>query len=35
MKTIKDNHDLYLKCGVLLWPDVFEKIKNFASKIMD
>ena len=28
MKTMKDYHDLYLKCHVLLLADVFEKIRN-------
>ena len=28
MKTMKDYHDLYLKCGVLLLAVVFEKIRN-------
>ena len=28
MKMIKDYHDLYLKCWVLLIADVFEKIRN-------
>ena len=28
MKTMKDYHDLYLKCGVLLLTDVFEKFRN-------
>ena len=28
MKTIKDYHDLYLKCDVLLLTDVFEKFRN-------
>ena len=26
MKTMKDYHNFYLKCDVLLKPDVFEKI---------
>ena len=28
MKTMKNFHDLYLKCDVLLLADVFEKFKN-------
>ena len=28
MKTIKDYHDLYLKCDVLLLANVFEKFRN-------
>ena len=28
MKTMKDYHDLYLKCEVLLLADVFEKFRN-------
>ena len=28
MKTIKDYHDLYLKCDPLLLADVFEKFRN-------
>ena len=28
MKTIKDYHDLYLKCDALLSADVFEKFRN-------
>ena len=32
MKTIKDYHDLYLKCDILLLADVFEKIKNNSLK---
>ena len=32
MKTMKDYHNLYLKCGVLLLADVFEKFKNNSLK---
>ena len=32
MKTIKDFHDLYLKCDVLLLADVFEKFRNNSLK---
>ena len=35
MKTMKDFHDLYLKCCVLLLVDVFEKFRNNSLKIMD
>ena len=28
MKTMKDYHNLYLKCDVLLLADVFEKPRN-------
>ena len=28
MKMMKDYHDLYLKCDVLLSGDVFEKSRN-------
>ena len=28
MKTIKDYHDLYLKCNILMLPDIFKKIRN-------
>ena len=28
MKTMKDYHDLYLQCDVLLLADVFEKFRN-------
>ena len=28
MQTMKDYHDLYLKCDVLLLADVFEKFRN-------
>ena len=27
MKTMKDYHDLYLQCNVLLLADVFEKFR--------
>ena len=30
MKTIKNYHDLCLKCDVLLLPDVFEKLEMIA-----
>ena len=32
MKTMKDYHDLYLKCDVLLLFDVFEKSRNNSLK---
>ena len=32
MKTMKDFHDLYLKCDVLLLADVFEKFRNNSLK---
>ena len=32
MKTMKDYHDLYLKCDVLLLANVFEKFKNESLK---
>ena len=32
MKTMKDYHDLYLKCDVLLLADVFEKFRNNILK---
>ena len=32
MKTIKDYHDLYLKCDVLLLADIFEKFRNNSLK---
>ena len=34
MKTMKDYHDLYLKCDVLLLVDVSEKLRNNSLKIM-
>ena len=35
MNAMKDYHDLYLKCDVLLLADVFEKFGNNSLKIMD
>ena len=32
MKTVKDYHHLYLKCDVLLLPDVSEKFRNYSLK---
>ena len=32
MKTMTDDHKLYLKCDVLLLADVFEKSRNNMSK---
>ena len=32
MKTMKDYHDLYLKCDVLLLANVFEKFRNNRLK---
>ena len=32
MKTMKDYHDLYLKCDVLLLADVCEKFRNNSLK---
>ena len=32
MKKMKDYHDLYLKCEVLLLADVFEKFRNKSIK---
>ena len=32
MKAMKDYHDLYLKCDVLLLSDVFEKFRNNNGK---
>ena len=32
MKTMKDYHDLYLKCDVLLLADVFENFRNSSIK---
>ena len=35
MNTMKDYHDFYLKCDILLLPDVFENLEIIASKVMD
>ena len=32
MKMMKDYHNLYLKCDVLLLADVFEKFRNNSIK---
>ena len=32
MKTIKDYHDLHLKCDVLLLANIFEKLRNNSLK---
>ena len=32
MKTMKDYHDLYLRCDVLLLADVFENFRNSSIK---
>ena len=32
MKTMKDYHNLHLKCEVLLFADVFEKFRNNSLK---
>ena len=32
MKSMKDYHDLYLKCDFLLLGDVFEKFGNHSLK---
>ena len=32
MKTMKDYHDLHLKCGILLLIDIFEKFGNNSLK---
>ena len=31
-KTMKDYHNLHLKCELLFWTDVFEKIRNSSLK---
>ena len=35
MKKMKDNHDFYLKCDVLLLADVFVNLEITASRIID
>ena len=32
MKTMKDYHDLYLKCDLLVLADIFEEFRNSSSK---
>ena len=32
MKRMKDYHDLYLKCNIILLADVFEKFRNHSVK---
>ena len=32
MKKMKDDHDLHLKCDVLVLADVFEKFRNNSVK---
>ena len=32
MKMIKDYHDLYLKCDILLLADIFKKFRNNSLK---
>ena len=34
MKMMKDYHDLYLKCDILLLADVFEKFRNNGLKVV-
>ena len=33
MKTMKDYHDLYLKCDVLSLADVFKKFRNNTDSL--
>ena len=35
MKTMKDYHDLHLKCDLLLLADVFKNLEIIAERIMD
>ena len=34
-KKMKDNHDFYLKCDLLLLADVFVNLEIIASRIID
>ena len=35
MKTMKDYHDLYLKCDILLLAEVFGNLEIIVSRITD
>ena len=32
METMKDYHDLYVKCDILLLADLFEKVRKNSLK---
>ena len=34
-KMIKNHHDMYLKCDILLLADAFEKSRNNSLNIID